>query len=185
MRKPKVEDRERKTSDGETKEAREAIKEHQKQVHQQLAKWLRARHGVSELNDVEGHPAGSEGDEGDSPEVRKPKVGRIPTAPTKRELEDHLPLHMPYKAWCPVCVAGEGIHNQSRQTPTDERERIGITVSMDFCFLTTDGEADKDPKILILHDDRLETLWALGVKSKAVTPEVVTWIMSKLEESGY
>ena len=92
---------------------------------------------------------------------------------------------MPYKAWCPVCVAGEGIHNQSRQTPTDERERIGITVSMDFCFLTTDGEADKDPKILILHDDRLETLWALGVKSKAVTPEVVTWIMSKLEEAGY
>ena len=84
-----------------------------------------------------------------------------------------------------MCVAGEGIHNQSRQTPTDERDRIGITVSMDVCFLTTDGEADEDPKILILHDDRLETLWALGVKSKAVTPEVVTWIMSKLEEAGY
>ena len=64
-------------------------------------------------------------------EVRKPKVGRIPTAPTKRELEEHLPLHMPYKAWCPVCVAGEGIHNQSRQTKEDEKERIGITVSMD------------------------------------------------------
>ena len=92
---------------------------------------------------------------------------------------------MPYKAWCLVCVAGEGIHKQSRQTREDEKERIGITVSMEYCFLSTDGEADEDPKILILHDDRLETLWALGVKAKGVTPEVVTWIMSKLEEAGY
>ena len=56
---------------------------------------------------------------------------------------------------------------------------------MDYCFLTTDGEAETDPKVLILHDDRLETLWALGVKAKGVTPEVVSWIMSKLEEAGY
>ena len=94
-------------------------------------------------------------------EVRKPKVGRIPAAPTKRELEEHLPLHMPYKAWCPVCVAGEGIHNQSRRIKEDEKERIGVTISMDYCFLTNDGEAETDPKVLILHD-RLEALWALG-----------------------
>ena len=39
--------------------------------------------------------------------------------------------------------------------------------------------------VLILPDDRLEALWALGVKDKGVTPEVVSWIMSKLEEAGY
>ena len=92
---------------------------------------------------------------------------------------------MPYKAWCLVCVAGEGIHNQSRQAREDEKERIGITVSMDYCFLTADGEADEDPKIMILHGDRLETLWTFGGKAKGVTPEVVTWIMIKLEEAGY
>ena len=136
--------------------------------------------GKDEVKDREGKTSDDE-----TKEVRKPKVGRIPEAPTKRELEEHLPLHMPYKAWCPVCVAGEGIHNQSRRTKEDEKERIGVTISMDYCFLTTDGEAETDPKVLILHDDRLETLWALGVKTKGVTPEVVTWIMNKLEEAGY
>ena len=42
-----------------------------------------------------------------------------------------------------------------------------------------------DLKVQILYDDRLETLWAFGVKAKGVTTEVVSWIMSKLEEAGY
>ena len=99
-------------------------------------------------------------------EVRKPKVGRIPKAPTKRELEEHLPLHIPYKAWCPICVSGEGIHNQARKTVEGEGDRLGVTISFDYCFLTSEGEADEDPKILIMHDDKLETLWALGVQQK-------------------
>ena len=118
-------------------------------------------------------------------EVRKPKIGRIPKAPTKRELEEHLPLHIPYKAWCPICVSGEGIHNQARKTVEGEGDRLGVTISFDYCFLTSEGEADEDPKILIMHDDKLETLWALGVQQKGVTIEVVTWIMQKLEEAGY
>lgn len=102
--------------------------------------------------------------------IRKPKLGRVPTAPTKREMEEHLPLHLPYKAWCPICVAGEGIHNQSRSATEDEKERIGVTISLDYCVLTSEGEAEEDPKVLIMHDDRLETLWALGIQQKGVTP---------------
>ena len=52
-------------------------------------------------------------------------------------------------------------------------------------LLTTAGEADEDPKLLILHDDRIETLWALGERSKGVSPEVITWVMNKLDEAGY
>ena len=51
--------------------------------------------------------------------------------------------------------------------------------------MTTAGEADEDPKLLILHDDRIETLWALGVRLKGVSPEVITWVMNKLDEAGY
>ena len=36
--------------------------------------------------------------------------------------------------------------------------------------MTTEGEADEDPKLLILHDDRIETLWALGVRSNGSEP---------------
>ena len=121
----------------------------------------------------------------DGMESRKPKVGRIPKAPTKREFDYHLPLHMPYKAWCPICVAGEGIHHQARATKPEEKERIGVTISLDYCFLTSEGEAEEDPNVLITHDDRLGTLWALGVQQKGVTPETVTWITQKLEYFGY
>ena len=117
--------------------------------------------------------------------MRKPKIGRIPKAPTKRGLEEHLPLHMPYKSWCPICVSGEGIHNQSRRATEEERERLGTTISLDYCYLTTEGESEEDPKVLVMHDDQLETLWALGVKQKGVTPEVVSWIVQKLDEAGY
>ena len=45
-------------------------------------------------------------------EVRQPKVGRRPMAPTKAEVEEHYPLHLNYRSWCEHCRAGK-----SRQDP--------------------------------------------------------------------
>jgi hypothetical protein len=118
-------------------------------------------------------------------DTRKPRAGRIPTAPTKKELEEHLPLHVPYKEWCPICVAGEGIHDQARKTAEADKDKLGITISMDYCFLSSSEDVEQDPKVLILHDDRLGAIWALCVKAKGPSPEVVTWVMNKLEEAGY
>ena len=67
--------------------------------------------GESGNDSCESSKAGGDGEEKDT-SMRKPKIGRIPKAPTKRELEEHLPLHMPYKSWCPICVSGEGLHSQ-------------------------------------------------------------------------
>ena len=113
------------------------------------------------------------------------KVGRIPTAPTKKELEEHLPLLVPYRAWCPICVAGEGIHNQARKSTESKDEKLGVTIRMEYCSLTTEGEAEADPKVLVMHDDRLDAVWALSVKAKGPSPEVITWIVGKLDEAGY
>ena len=53
-------------------------------------------------------------------------------------------------------------------------------------MLSYDGRgSEEDPKVLVMHDDQLETLWALGVKQKGVTPDVVSWIVQKLDEAGY
>ena len=40
---------------------------------------------------------------------RKPRVIKRPNAPTKQEVEDHLPLHLPYRSWCPDCVATRSV----------------------------------------------------------------------------
>ena len=85
-------------------------------------------------------------EEGEGGECRKQKVGRIQTAPTQKELQEHLPLHVPYRAWCPICVAGEGIHNQARKSTESKEETLGVTKSMDYCFLTTEGGGRDRPQ---------------------------------------
>ena len=70
-------------------------------------------------------------------------------------------------------------HEGRRETETWRCSELKLQL------LTTAGEADEDPKLRILHDDRIETLWALGERSKGVSPEVITWVMNKLDEAGY
>ncbi len=48
----------------------------------------------------------AEKEEGEG-EVRKPRVGKRPLLPTKAELEEHYPLHLNYRSWCPHCRAGK------------------------------------------------------------------------------
>lgn len=38
-------------------------------------------------------------------EVKKAVVMRRPYTPTQKEIEEHMPLHIPFRAWCPHCVA--------------------------------------------------------------------------------
>ena len=44
-------------------------------------------------------------------EVRKHRIANKPTLPTKAEIEEHFPLHLHYRNWCPHCVAGKARSN--------------------------------------------------------------------------
>ena len=136
-------------------------------------------HRVSAFSEAAGEaPSGSSQDAAEADgkeqvpeetdETRKPKVGRVPKIPTKFEMEEHLPLHIPYRPWCPVCVVGDGVLNQSRQATPEEKEGCGVTISMDYCFQSSDDGEEGDPKVLVVHDDKTEALCALAVKSKGI-----------------
>ena len=139
--------------------------------------------GVEEMKAIAIEKTGEESE--DEMGIRKPRVGRIPEAPTKRELVSTCPstCHTKHGARY-VLHAKEFTIKLGRQ---DQRRRrvYGVTISLDYYFLTSEGEAEEDPKVLTMHDDRLEALWALGVQQKGVTPDTVTWITQKLEEAGY
>ena len=59
-------------------------------------------------------------------------------------------------------------------------------ISMDYCFLTSDDGGDEvDPKVLVVHDDKTQAMWALAVRAKGSAPEVAAWVVQKIEEAGY
>ena len=68
----------------------------------------------------------------------------------------------------------------------ERREKIGITISMDYCFMN--GAEDDDPSlpgILMMWDDNHECLWELPVERKGLADWIVKWIVDKLDEVGY
>ena len=64
---------------------------------------------VDEASGVKEAGREDEDDIKDLDEARKAAVMRRPYTPTQKEIEDHLPLHLPYRSWCPHCVAGKGV----------------------------------------------------------------------------
>ena len=68
-------------------------------------------------------------------EVRQPRIGRRPMAPTKAEIDEHHPSHLNYRSWCAHCRAGNARHDRHLVEP-HYRERLGITFNADYAFIT-------------------------------------------------
>ena len=96
--------------------------------------------------DAEVRETGEDGEEeamveGEDPEdnaPRKARIGRVPRTPTKAEIEEHLPLHIEYREWCPDCVAGKSTGEQHRMR--HEEEALGTTVSVDYAFMVPEEQ---------------------------------------------
>ena len=86
-------------------------------------------------------------------EVRRPRVARRPVLPTKAEVEEHFPLHLHYRSWCEHCVAGKSRMTQHIVEASD-REMLGVTVHMDYAFMTPEEvEEDMRPTLVIFDDE--------------------------------
>ena len=69
-----------------------------------------------------------------SDEARKLKKLRMAVkAPTAAEREEHNRTHLPYRSWCPVCIAGRGVADHHRKS--EEEERTQPEVAFDYCFM--------------------------------------------------
>ena len=74
-----------------------------------------------DLPDPEVDPAGGDDIHHDSEHglgIRVPRVQKSPECPTKKEIEEHMVTHIPYRNWCPHCVKGIGVdspHFQNRE----------------------------------------------------------------------
>ena len=60
-------------------------------------------------------------DEDQGEEAAEAKVIRMECAPSKQEIEDHMATHMPFRSWCPFCVAGKAVSAGHHRKPDGAR----------------------------------------------------------------
>ena len=111
----------------------------------------------------------------DEGEMRKPRVGRRPALPTKAEIEEHFPLHLHYRSWCRHCRAGKARLAPHLVEPAN-REKLGVTFSADYAFMTPEEADEQMQPSLIMYDDSKEAFWATWVRSKGVSEAVVKYV---------
>ena len=115
---------------------------------------------------------------------RLPKVGRRPNVPTRKEIDEHFPLHVHYRSWCPHCQAGRSTSQQHRGSQEDEV--LGPCVSMDYAFKYDDEKEEATSPVLLAVDKGSGAIWALEVGAKGVdTGAGARWLSDRLNFAGY
>ena len=125
----------------------------------------------------------------DAEEAVRVKVIPSPNAPSRQELLEHNITHMPFRSWCPHCVAGKAKANKHVHSGGLEGSETPV-VSMDYMFMgdknvesvaddkEDHGESydvdDKDEtkaKILVIKDVKSRVCAAVPVPRKGVDNE--------------
>ena len=58
-----------------------------------------------------------------------PKMLPDPGAPSKQEVLEHQLTHIPFRLWCPHCVAGRRV--SGHHVTVAGKEKMGVTISLD------------------------------------------------------
>ena len=117
--------------------------------------------------------------------VRRPRVPRSPLAPTKADVDEHMPLHVDFRSWCPHCVAGKGISHHHTVTQESDAEKMGVTVSVDYAFWVAEEVEDDMCPILVAYENTTKAIWAIAVDEKGADHVAVNWLADKFEHYGY
>ena len=117
-------------------------------------------------------------------EARAPKIARRPEAPTKADIDAHFPWHAEFRSWCKYCVEGKAI-SRHHVAGDPKEEALGVTVSVDYCFMTPEESEEGMDAILVGYDSEKLGLWAMSVDAKGPTPAAVGWLSGKIEDAGY
>ena len=153
--------------------------------------------GIAELNAtgerrdasmVSGRPGPERQEEDDElelvDEVEKPIQIRAPEDPTPAEIEEHEATgHVQYRNWCRHCIAGRAV-GQPHRTRSEEQKAKSLvpTVAMD----SRGGVEDERVKpILVVKDERTQSLAATFVDSKGATPYAVKFAANFLKNLGH
>ena len=88
----------------------------------------------------------------------------IPPTPTSEEWIKHQITHMPYKAWCPICVKNAAQNNPHRKI---QHMRQTEVFSLDYMYMTSKPTSEElAHPILVIKARISKGVWALPVTRK-------------------
>lgn len=107
----------------------------------------------------DGQPEDAEVVADEAAEAVAVRVSRKPYTPTQQEVDQHLPLHEPYRSWCPICVAGRGVSDRHvwRQPDPGTVAVIGL----DYGYLVPRAAVEDSCSPLLCGRDTLHK-WSFG-----------------------
>ena len=102
----------------------------------------------------------NEVDEDGPEEAVAAKPARDPCAPTKAERDAHEATHLPFRSWCPFCVAGR--RDNPPHTKRPEEERQVPEVMLDYAFVRRNDETETATILLLKdRDSRAMRAWVM------------------------
>ena len=114
---------------------REALREEEKR--DRMTNWEKYEH--------EGLPQECENEE----EGEMPKYRSTEPRPSKREMEEHMLTHIPFRTWCPHCVRGKARATYHKK---ERAERQIPVISMDYMYMESAGSEDRGMPIMVAKD---------------------------------
>ena len=124
-------------------------------------------------------------DEQDIEAVEDPVVHAVrdPGQPTVAEIAAHELTHLPFRPWCPDCVAGRAVDDPHRRVVADVENGVP-KVSVDYGFISSDdGEPTRAILVLKVSGSKVVAARCVSGKGRA-DPFAVGWLVEELRRLG-
>ena len=120
-------------------------------------------------------PAEDEDEGGDRQEGRRVRTKPDVYTPTLAEWKEHRLTHLPFRNWCPDCVAGKSVDDPHRRREPIENDGTP-EVHMDYCFLRNRA-GDEPAKVVVGKERKTRCFFAHVVPRKGAS---VAWVPKQL-----
>ena len=91
----------------------------------------------------------------------------LPRQPTEEEVQLHQLTHLPFRPWCPHCVACKSKEDKQRLLDEEPRRRIP-SLEVDYCYVKEQSR-EQGTTVMVVLDTGTKNLLAIPIPSKART----------------
>ena len=106
-----------------------------------------------------------------------------PKVPTAAQISAHNINHLPYRSWCPHCVAARRPNSHHSRSKNEDRKSSPLLVA-DYCFMK-DNADEEITTVLVARLYPAKAILATVCPSKGVDEHVISRVTNFIRDSGY